>query len=141
MCGKPAELTPLGALLCPTCQSRDQVHRCIRCGQRVVFAGGWAPPDHPELVSRVCSTCRMRERADGLPAADVEAILAAASGGILPAVMVVRERLGWSLNEAVSLVHVLRDRAEPLYGLFCQQAHREIGKNSSSSEAMKPDGG
>jgi hypothetical protein len=26
--------------------------------------------------------------------------------------------------------------AEPLYGLFCQQAHRERGKNSSPSEAL-----
>src|SRR5262249_42232734 len=31
--------------------------------------------------------------------------------------------------------------AEPLYGLVCQPAHREIGKKSPSSEAMKPDGG
>jgi hypothetical protein len=87
------------------------VFHCSRCGQRVVFFGGWAPPDHPELASGVCSTCRMRERAEGLPAADVEAIRAAASGGVLPAVKVVSERLGWSLNEAVSLVHVLSSQA------------------------------
>jgi hypothetical protein len=55
----------------------------------------------------------MRERANALPAADVEAILAAASGGELPAVKVARERLGWSLNEVVSLVYVLRHWAEP----------------------------
>jgi hypothetical protein len=54
----------------------------------------------------------MRGRAEALPAADVEAILAAATGGVLPAVKVVRQRLGWSLNDAVSLVHLLRERAE-----------------------------
>jgi hypothetical protein len=91
----------------------DQVFDCRRCGQRVVFVGGWAPPDHPELASGVCSTCRMRERAAGLPAADVAAIHAAARGGVLAAVKVARERLGWSLNEAVSLVHVLGAAAEP----------------------------
>jgi hypothetical protein len=83
----------------------------------VTFVGGWAPPDHPELASEVCSTCRMRERADGLPASDVAAIRAAARVGTLPAVKVARERLGWSLSEAVSLVHVLSADAEPFYGL------------------------
>jgi hypothetical protein len=78
-----------------------------------VFVGGWAPPDHPELASGVCSTCRMRERADALPAVDVEAIRAVARAGVLPAVKVARERLGWSLNEAVSLVHLLLAGAEP----------------------------
>lgn len=112
MCGKPAEPTPIGALLCPSCQSEYRVFQCIRCGQRVMLHCGSAPPDHPELISRVCSTCRMRERADGLPAADVEAIVASTSGGTLAAVMVARERLGWSLREAVELVQVLRDRAE-----------------------------
>ena len=94
-------------------RSLDQVFDCRRCGQRVTFVGGWAPPDHPELASGVCSTCRMRERADSLPATDVEAIRTAARVGILPAVKVARERLGWSLNEAVSLVHVLGADAEP----------------------------
>ena len=85
----------------------DQAFDCRRCGQRVTFVGGWAPPDHPELASGVCPTCRMRQRADGLPAADVEAIRAAARVGVLPAVRLARERLGWSLNEASSLVHLL----------------------------------
>ena len=73
---------------------RDQVFLCSRCGQRVVFVGGWAPPDHPELASGVCSLCHMRERAEGLPVADLQAIRTAASSGVLPAVKVVRERLG-----------------------------------------------
>lgn len=94
-------------------QSPDQVFDCRRCGWRVTFFGGWAPPDHPELVSGVCSTCRMRERANRLPAADVEAIRGAASGGVLPAVKVARERLGWSLNEVVSLVLMLGIDAAP----------------------------
>jgi hypothetical protein len=57
--------------------------------------------------------CRMRERAAGLPAADVEAIRAAARVGTLPAVKLVRDRLGWGINESVSLVHVLVTDAEP----------------------------
>jgi hypothetical protein len=113
LCGDLAHLTPLGALLCSKCESGNQVYHCIRCGQRVIFPGRWVPSDHPELLSRICSTCRMRERADGLMTADVEAVLEAASGGVLPAVKVVRERLGWSLNEAVSLVWVLLDREKP----------------------------
>jgi hypothetical protein len=99
-------------MLCPTCQSRHTVYRCTRCGQRVVF-GALAPPNHPELVSRVCWTCRMKERADALPAVDVEAIRAAARGGVIPAVKLARERLGWSLNEAAWLVHMLGADAEP----------------------------
>lgn len=91
----------------------DQVFDCRRCGQRVTLVGGWAPPDHPELASGVCSTCRMRERAGGLPAADVKAIRAAALVGTLPAVKVARERLGWGINEAVSLIHVLVTDTEP----------------------------
>jgi hypothetical protein len=94
-------------------RSPDQVFDCHRCGQRVTFVGGWAPPDHPELASGVCSTCRMRERANGLSADDVAAIRTAARIGTLLAVKVARGRLGWSLNEAVSLVHVLRADAEP----------------------------
>ncbi len=91
----------------------DQVFDCRRCGQRVTFVGGWAPTDHPELASGVCSTCHMLERANSLPTADLEAIRMAARVGILPAVKVARERLGWSLKEAVSLVHVLVADAEP----------------------------
>jgi DNA-directed RNA polymerase subunit RPC12/RpoP len=108
MCGKPAELTALGAMLCPTCQSRHTVYRCIRCGQRVILCA----PDHPELVSRVCWTCRMQERADALMAGDVEAIRAAARGGVIPAIKLARERLGWSLNEAAWLVQMLGGDAE-----------------------------
>jgi len=110
-CGGPADLIPIGPKGVAACRSCDRVLRCIRCGQFVVFFGG-RPPDDPELASGVCSTCRMRERADGLPAADLEAIRAAAKGGILPAVKVARERLGWSLQDAVSLVHVLGTDAE-----------------------------
>jgi hypothetical protein len=55
----------------------------------------------------------MRERADALPAVDVEAIRAAARGGVLPGIKVARERLGWSLNDAVSLVQVLGAEAAP----------------------------
>lgn len=94
-------------------RSPDQVFDCQRCGQRVTFIGGWAPPDHPELASGVCSLCRMRERACGLPTADVAAIRAAARIGTLPAVQVARERLGWGINEAVSLVQVLITDTEP----------------------------
>jgi hypothetical protein len=50
-----------------------------------------------------------------LPAADVEAICAAARVGMIPAIKVVGERLGWSLNEAVSLLHLLGVEAEPSY--------------------------
>lgn len=113
ICGKPARPMPFGVMLCPDCKSQYQVFHCIRCGQRGVFLGSWAASDHPELASRVCSTCYMRERADGLPSADVEAIRAAANGGVLAAIVVARERLGWPLRDAVSLVHVLSDRAEP----------------------------
>ncbi len=105
-CGGPADLIPIGPKGVAACRSCDQVLRCIRCGQFVVFFGGRLP-DHPELSSGVCTTCRMRERADHLPAADLEAIRAAASGGVLPAVKFVRERLGWSIHDAVSLVHLL----------------------------------
>lgn len=55
----------------------------------------------------------MRERAATLPAADRDAILAALDGGRLRTVKVVREWLGWSISEAVLLVHVLRGSAEP----------------------------
>jgi len=54
----------------------------------------------------------MREKAERVPATDIEAILAAASVGALRAVKVARERLGWSVKDAVSLVHVLRNRTE-----------------------------
>jgi hypothetical protein len=56
----------------------------------------------------------MRERAADLPAADVEAIRAAARIGTLPAVKLARERLGWGINESMSLVHVLVTDAEPV---------------------------
>ena len=112
MCGMPAEPTPLGAMLCPTCQSRQTVYRCIRCGQRVIF-GECVSPDHPELVSRVCSTCALRERAEKISAVDMEAIRAAARGGVIPAVKLAFERLGWSLNEAAWLVHEIRSNREP----------------------------
>jgi hypothetical protein len=110
-CGGPADLVPIGPKGFSACRSCDQVLKCIRCGQFVVFCGG-RPPDHPELASGVCSECRMRERADGLQEADLKAILAAASSGVIPAIKVVRERLGWSLQDAVSLLNVLGIHAE-----------------------------
>ena len=70
--------------------------------------------DHPEMVAGVCSLCHMRELAAALPAADRDAIVSAMERGRLPAVNAARERLGWSIGEAVSLVHVLRGSAEPL---------------------------
>lgn len=78
----------------------------------MTFVGGWAPADHPELASGVCSTCRMRESADNLPSTTVEAIRQAAKVGVLPAIIVVKEKLGWSLQEARLLVHVLQSQRE-----------------------------
>lgn len=112
-CGRPADLLPLGPKGFAARPSCDQTFRCVRCGQFTVFVDGRTPPEHPEFASDVCSTCRMRERAAGLSAADVVAIRAAARSGVLPAVKVARERLGWPLKEAVSLIHVLGADAEP----------------------------
>jgi len=105
MCGKPAEPTPFGAMLCPICRARNSAYRCTRCGGLVTF-GALIPPDHPDLVSRVCWTCRMKERADAVPVAEVEAIRATARGGKIQAIKLARERLGWSLIEAAWLVEV-----------------------------------
>jgi hypothetical protein len=102
-CGGPVDLIPVGPKGVAACRSCDQVLRCICCGRFVVFFGGRAP-DQPELASGVCSECRMRERTDGLPVADLKAIRAARAAGLVPAVKVARERLGWSPEDAVSLV-------------------------------------
>ena len=109
-CGSPVEL--IGSHRVAACPSCDQVFRCTRCGQASVFVGGWAPPDHPELASGICRMCRLRERAEAIPAADVEAICAAMSGGTLLAVKVTRERLSCSLHDAVSLVDLLTGNTE-----------------------------
>lgn len=54
----------------------------------------------------------MRESADNLPSTTVEAIRQAAKVGVLPAIIVVKEKLGWSLQEARLLVHVLQSQRE-----------------------------
>ncbi|HEY7159471.1 MAG TPA: hypothetical protein VH575_36330 [Gemmataceae bacterium] len=49
-----------------------------------------------------------------------------------------------SLDEYYSRLHDPSDEqedAEHLYGLFCQQAHRDRGKNSPPSESLEPDCG
>ena len=111
-CGRPVDLIPIGPKGIAACRSCDSVLCCTRCGQFTVFFGG-RPPDHPELASGVCSRCQLRERAEALPMEDVVAIRAAATIGVLPAVKMARERLGWSLQDAVSLVHLWGTDAEP----------------------------
>jgi hypothetical protein len=111
MCGKAVEPSSLESLLCPGCRATRRVFRCRVCGQQVMCMG--VLDDDPMLASAVCSTCTMRARAATIGIADREAIRAAADRGVLAAVKVARERLGWSLSEAVSLVHVLSADAEP----------------------------
>jgi hypothetical protein len=69
--------------------------------------------DDPELIFRVCSACGILEQFADLPPADKEAIVSALSRGVVSAVAVARERLGWSLSKAKELAYLLRDRAEP----------------------------
>ena len=85
----------------------ESFFHCTRCGQLVTLFGEQIVSEHPEIAAGVCAKCGMRERAAQLPKADVEAIRKAANGGVLPALKVAQERLGWSLSEAVLLVHVL----------------------------------
>lgn len=110
MCGKAAERTALGSLLCPGCRIRYQEFICQRCGQRVMYLDETAT-EHPEFAAGICATCRIRERADVLGSADRKAILAAARQGVVRGVKEARDRLGWSISEATSLIHVLLDEA------------------------------
>jgi hypothetical protein len=68
--------------------------------------------DHPEVAAGICSLCHMRERVTSLAEVDREAIVLAAKQGTLAGVKEVKERLGWSIGEAVTAVHVLRVHAE-----------------------------
>jgi hypothetical protein len=112
MCGKPAKPTSLGSFLCPDCAGRYREFHCTECGQRVIYLAELTP-DHPDLAADVCSLCHMRARAAALSAADRKAIHAAAKRGTLAGIRETRERLGWSHNEAVTLLLVLRGSAEP----------------------------
>jgi hypothetical protein len=108
MCGKAAERTALGSLLCAVCRMRCQEFNCQRCGQRVMYLDEIAT-EHLEFAAGTCGTCRIWERADALGAADRSAILAAARQGVVRGVKEARDRLGWSIGEAASLVQVLLD--------------------------------
>lgn len=105
--------------------AQDQVFHCRRCGQQVTFCGGWAPPDHPELASGICSHCLMRERAEGLPVEVVASIRAAARAGQLPAVKLARDQLGWSLLDAILLVDVLTTGSEPVISPSLDEGDRD----------------
>lgn len=108
MCGKLAVPTALGTVLCAVCSRRYGEFLCRGCGQRVLYLHEslkWAP----WLASEVCSTCRIRERLAGIPEADREAIRAATGRGTIAGIKEARERLGWSIHEAVLAVELLRN--------------------------------
>ncbi len=112
MCGKSAHPTDLGSLLCPGCRARYREFHCRGCGQRVMCLAEVAGDDL-DVAAGVCADCHMRARAAALPAADREAIRAAAVRGSLAGLREAQTRLGWSLSEARTLGHVLRNPAEP----------------------------
>jgi hypothetical protein len=108
MCGKPAVPTPLGTMLCSGCARRYGESLCRCCGQRVLHLRE-SPEQPSRLASHTCETCQIRVRVAGIPEPDREAIRAAAGRGTLIGVKEVRERLGWSIREAVSAVELLRN--------------------------------
>jgi hypothetical protein len=63
-CGKPAEPTPLGTLLCATCRERYREFHFAECGERVMYLNEVAA-NYPELAASVCESCHMRERVAG----------------------------------------------------------------------------
>jgi hypothetical protein len=69
--------------------------------------------DLPGLAAGVCTFCHMRSVAAALPASDLDAIRVAAECSTLAAVKEARERLGWSLREAILLVHAMCGAPEP----------------------------
>ena len=109
MCGKPAVPTALGTLFCSGCAQRYCEFLCRRCGQRVVHHREFLNQS-PWFASQVCSMCELQERLAAIPEADREAIRAATGRGTLAGVKAARERLGWSIPDAVSAVELLRDR-------------------------------
>jgi hypothetical protein len=110
MCGKPADPTPLGALICPECRPRYREFRCGGCGEQVARLGD-PTADWPEFDAGICLLCRIAERVAALTEADREAIRAAVSRGTVSAVIEVRKRPGWSIGDAAYAVELLRDYA------------------------------
>jgi hypothetical protein len=108
ICGRPAKPTPLGSWICPDCRSRYRQFRCIQCAERVARLGD-PVVDWPEFAVGICSVCQVRERVAVLSAEDWEAIRVAASRGTVSAIKEMRERLGWSILEAVTSVELMRN--------------------------------
>jgi hypothetical protein len=105
MCGKPAERTSFGSLLCDSCRGRYAEFVCARCAERVCYlleCSGYV-----NVAAGLCSQCDMADRLATLSDSEVHAIRAAASRSRMEGVKEARARLGWSVGDAVDAVHLL----------------------------------
>jgi hypothetical protein len=106
-CGKKADSTASGAVLCDDC--RSWVYQCNQCGQMALFS---QVDTHLDEANWLCSRCETQNRLAKVPDEDKEAIRTAACTEFLAGVKEARNRLGWSLNESVAAVHALCDQFE-----------------------------
>lgn len=106
MCGKPPDESPTGTVLCAGCRARYREYRCVVCDQPGIYLAE-VEADRPHLAAGVCGLCFIRRWVAELSESDKAAIREATAGGTLPAVRLMREMLGWGINDAVVAVRVL----------------------------------
>ena len=107
ICGNPAKGTLCSSPACLDCLERYEEYQCAGCGLTVRIL-------KTEEHTDVCSDCDLRARLAQVSEPDRRAIRTATEeGGMLAGVDAVRERLDWSLHDAMSAVRELSQSAEP----------------------------
>jgi hypothetical protein len=102
MCGKPAEPTPLGSLLCPACCERYGEFLCGKCSERVMYLHDFA--DLPGIAAGLCCACHADQHLGTLTDQQREQLDALIlDRKILMGMKRIREALGVRIHEAIDI--------------------------------------